>query len=99
MDPYRDSAEPLRKKLIIKTWKVDTSAFVFAVLVAALVGAGPSFAIRLYRDATACEEMVKIIASDNDDRHCRNGSHMVIERMNDQHVLVRCVCDTTAAPR
>lgn len=97
MDPYRDSAAPPPvKKIIVKKWTVDPSAlFLAGAICVGIIGL-----MKAYSELIApqpCEEMVKIIASDNDDRHCRNGSRMSIERMNDQHVLVRCVCDASDA--
>lgn len=96
MDPYRESAEP-SKKLIVKTWKVDISAFMFALV---LIGAVVGSAIALYQTFTPrpCVETVKIIASDNDDRHCGRDGHFILERMGDsQRVLVHCVCGESDA--
>ena len=105
MDPYRDSAAPPPvKKIIVKTWKVSFSAFMFAICVAGCVASvGAALRYSYHRATTPetpepCVEMVKIIEADNDDRHCSNGGHFTTERMGDNtHVLLHCVCDASDA--
>ena len=103
-DPYRENAAPEVVTKIVRTLEVSSSAFYFAGLLAVLlVIAAPVVALTWSRVKNGpapepCVESIKIIDAQNDDRFCEHGGRFVVQSLENQKALVRCVCSPAPEP-